>query len=90
MFPQPEESIPATSKRKQAMPAITQDIVNCPSPAHLAYLGSIAPADPGPAMAGCRPSLFKLIHGIVRQIDSLRRGRAQHMKSYGQIIEISC
>jgi hypothetical protein len=38
----------------------------------------------------CRPSLFKLIHGIVRETDSQRQWRAQHMKSYGQIIEISC
>ena len=37
-----------------------------------------------------RPSLFKLIRGIVRLTDSQRHGRAQHMKSYGQIIEISC
>jgi hypothetical protein len=35
-------------------------------------------------------SLFELIRGIVRLTDSLRHGRAQHMKSYGQIIEIIC
>jgi hypothetical protein len=35
-------------------------------------------------------SLFKRIHGIVRKTDSLRLERAQHMKSYGQIIEICC
>jgi hypothetical protein len=35
-----------------------------------------------------RPSLFKLIHGIVRGTDSQRRWRAQQMKNYGQIIEI--
>jgi hypothetical protein len=28
------------------------------------------------------PSLFKLIHGIVRETDSPRSSRAQHMKKY--------
>jgi hypothetical protein len=36
------------------------------------------------------PSLFKLIRGIVREIDSPRPNRAQHMKKHAQTIEISC
>jgi hypothetical protein len=37
-----------------------------------------------------RPSLFKLIRGIVREADSLRHAHAQHMKSHAQAIEIRC
>ena len=33
------------------------------------------------------PSPFEPIHGIVRQTDSLRLKRAQHMKSHAQTIE---
>jgi hypothetical protein len=40
-------------------------------------------ADPDPL-----PSLFKLIHGIVRGTDSPRQDRAQHVKKYEQAIEI--
>jgi hypothetical protein len=38
---------------------------------------------------GGPPSLFKLIHGIVRETDSLRPRRAQHMKNHVQTIEIN-
>jgi hypothetical protein len=45
-------------------------------------------ADRGPGDgAGCPPSLFKLIRGIVRETDSRRPMRAQHMKSHAQAIE---
>jgi hypothetical protein len=44
----------------------------------------------GPGRRPCAsrpPSLFKLIHGIVRRIDSLRPMRAQNMKSHAQTTE---
>jgi hypothetical protein len=39
---------------------------------------------------GVRPSLFKPIHGIVRETDSHAHGLRANMKKHAQTIEITC
>jgi hypothetical protein len=44
-------------------------------------------ASEGQPLRRSPPSPFEPIHGIVRQTDSLRPKRAQHVKSHAQTIE---
>jgi hypothetical protein len=53
-------------------------------------LAGLTPPLPAATIASVPPSPFEPIHGIVRQIDSLRPKRAQNMKSHAQTIENQC
>jgi hypothetical protein len=66
------------------MPKNKQEQVRQPVPRHqVTKVG-----DRARPTARLQPSLFKLIHGIVRGTDSRYQKRAQHMKKHAKTIEI--